>query len=55
MKWGMPPTIETKNLTKGGRWKPPPNLAETVRSLRDELQSCKDGNERLVKAKVKQK
>ena len=28
---------------------PPQNLAETVRSLILELQSCKDENERLIK------
>jgi hypothetical protein len=27
----------------------PSDLAETVRSLRAELQSCKDDNERLIK------
>ena len=32
----------------------PPNLVETVRSLRIELQSCKADNERLIKEKEKQ-
>jgi hypothetical protein len=32
----------------------PPDLAETVRSLRDELQSCKADNERLIKKQEKQ-
>jgi hypothetical protein len=27
----------------------PPNLAETVRSLMEKLQSCKDENDRLIK------
>jgi hypothetical protein len=31
----------------------PPNLAKIVRSLRDELQSCKDDNERLIKEQEK--
>jgi hypothetical protein len=32
----------------------PPDLAETVRSLRAELQSCKADNERLIKEQEKQ-
>jgi hypothetical protein len=32
----------------------PPDLAETVRSLRDELQSCKVDNEKLIKEQEKQ-
>jgi DNA polymerase III alpha subunit (gram-positive type) len=32
----------------------PPDLAETVRSLMEELQSCKDDNERLIKEQEKQ-
>jgi hypothetical protein len=32
----------------------PPDLAETVRRLRDELLSCKADNERLIKEKEKQ-
>ena len=32
----------------------PLDLAETVRSLMAELQSCKDDNERLIKEKEKQ-
>jgi hypothetical protein len=32
----------------------PPDLAETVRSLMAELQSCKADNERLIKEKEKQ-
>jgi hypothetical protein len=32
----------------------PPDLAETIRSLRAELQSCKADNERLIKEKEKQ-
>jgi hypothetical protein len=31
----------------------PPDLAETVRSLMEELQSCKDDNERLIKEQEK--
>jgi hypothetical protein len=31
----------------------PPDLAETVRSLMEELQSCKDDNERLIKEQKK--
>jgi hypothetical protein len=31
----------------------PPDLAETVRSLMAELQSCKANNERLIKEKEK--
>jgi hypothetical protein len=32
----------------------PPNMVETVRSLRAKLQSCKADNERLIKEKEKQ-
>ena len=32
----------------------PPDLAETVRSLMVELQSCKDDNERMIKEQEKQ-
>jgi hypothetical protein len=32
----------------------PPDLAETVRSLMDELHSCKADNERLIKEQEKQ-
>jgi hypothetical protein len=32
----------------------PRDLAETMRSLMDELQSCKADNERLIKEKEKQ-
>jgi hypothetical protein len=31
----------------------PPNLAETIRSLMEELQICKANNERLIKEKEK--
>jgi 5'-deoxynucleotidase YfbR-like HD superfamily hydrolase len=31
----------------------PPDLDETVRSLMEELQSCKDENERLIKEQEK--
>jgi hypothetical protein len=54
MKWGMAPTIEMKNLTKRRVVETPPDLAETVRSLMAELQSCKADNERLIKEKEKQ-
>jgi hypothetical protein len=33
----------------------PQDLAETVRSLRAELQSCKANNERLIKEKEKKR
>jgi hypothetical protein len=32
----------------------PPDMDETVRSLMDELQSCKADNKRLIKEKEKQ-
>jgi len=32
----------------------PPDLAENVRRIMDELQSCKSENERLIKEKEKQ-
>jgi hypothetical protein len=32
----------------------PPDLVETIRSLMEELKSCKDDNERMIKEKEKQ-
>jgi hypothetical protein len=54
MKWGMAPTIETKNLMKRRAVETPPIWLKLVRSLRAELQSCKVDNERLIKEKEKQ-
>jgi hypothetical protein len=32
----------------------PPDLAKTIRSLMEELQNCKDDNERMIKEQEKQ-
>jgi hypothetical protein len=53
MRWERAPIIEKKSDERRVV-ETPPNLAETVRSLMEELQSFKADNERLIKEQEKQ-
>jgi hypothetical protein len=53
MTWKRPHISEMRNQYERRDIETPPDLEEIVRSLKDELQSYRDDNEKLIRAQEK--